>query len=82
MASVKAPPILVFALVALFLYWVVQDPVGAAAQGLRALYAAIEKRAAQGDLSRRAACITGEHTGVPVGQMQGQLAVTETRRQG
>jgi hypothetical protein len=31
MSSVKAPPILVLAIVALFLYWVVQDPVGAAA---------------------------------------------------
>lgn len=31
MTSVKAPPIVVIAVVALFLYWVVQDPVGAAA---------------------------------------------------
>ena len=31
MSSVKAPPVLVLAIVALFLYWVVQDPVGAAA---------------------------------------------------
>ncbi|MCW2927916.1 MAG: hypothetical protein JWM86_1884 [Thermoleophilia bacterium] len=31
MSAVKAPPIVVFALVALFLYWVVQDPIGAAA---------------------------------------------------
>lgn len=31
MANVKAPPVLVIAVVALFLYWVVQDPVGAAA---------------------------------------------------
>jgi hypothetical protein len=31
MSATKAPPLLVLALVALFLYWVVQDPVGAAA---------------------------------------------------
>lgn len=31
MSSVKAPPVVVLAIVALFLYWVVQDPVGAAA---------------------------------------------------
>lgn len=31
MANVKAPPLLVIALVALLLYWVVQDPIGAAA---------------------------------------------------
>lgn len=31
MSSVKAPPVLVLAIIALFLYWVVQDPVGAAA---------------------------------------------------
>jgi hypothetical protein len=31
MSSVKAPPIAVLAIIALFLYWVVQDPVGAAA---------------------------------------------------
>ncbi|MCW2922449.1 MAG: hypothetical protein JWL76_2323 [Thermoleophilia bacterium] len=31
MTNVKAPPIVVLAIVALFLYWVVQDPVGAAA---------------------------------------------------
>lgn len=31
MTSVKAPPIVVLAIIALFLYWVVQDPVGAAA---------------------------------------------------
>ena len=31
MSAVKAPPLLVLAIVALFLYWVVQDPVGAAA---------------------------------------------------
>ena len=31
MTSVKAPPVLVLAIIALFLYWVVQDPVGAAA---------------------------------------------------
>ncbi len=31
MTSVKAPPIVVLAIVALLLYWVVQDPVGAAA---------------------------------------------------
>ena len=30
MSATKAPPLLVFAIVALFLYWVVQDPVGAA----------------------------------------------------
>lgn len=31
MSATKAPPLLVLAVVALFLYWVVQDPVGAAA---------------------------------------------------
>jgi cell shape-determining protein MreC len=31
MSAVKAPPLLVLAIVALLLYWVVQDPVGAAA---------------------------------------------------
>lgn len=31
MTAVKAPPIVIVAVVALFLYWVVQDPVGAAA---------------------------------------------------
>lgn len=31
MTATKAPPIVVLAIVALFLYWVVQDPVGAAA---------------------------------------------------
>ena len=31
MTNVKAPPIVVLAIIALFLYWVVQDPVGAAA---------------------------------------------------
>ena len=31
MTATKAPPIVVLALVALFLYWVVQDPIGAAA---------------------------------------------------
>lgn len=31
MTAVKAPPLLVIAIVALLLYWVVQDPVGAAA---------------------------------------------------
>jgi hypothetical protein len=31
MSAVKAPPLLVLAVVALLLYWVVQDPVGAAA---------------------------------------------------
>jgi hypothetical protein len=31
MTNVKAPPVVVLAIVALFLYWVVQDPVGAAA---------------------------------------------------
>ena len=31
MTSVKAPPIVVLAIIALVLYWVVQDPVGAAA---------------------------------------------------
>ena len=31
MSSVKAPPVVVLAVIALFLYWVVQDPVGAAA---------------------------------------------------
>lgn len=31
MTSVKAPPVLVLGIVALLLYWVVQDPVGAAA---------------------------------------------------
>lgn len=31
MSAVKAPPLLVLALIALFLFWVVQDPVGAAA---------------------------------------------------
>lgn len=30
MSSVKAPPIAIIAVVALLLYWVVQDPVGAA----------------------------------------------------
>lgn len=30
MTAVKAPPLLVLAVVALLLYWVVQDPVGAA----------------------------------------------------
>jgi hypothetical protein len=31
MSSVKAPPIVILGVIALFLYWVVQDPVGAAA---------------------------------------------------
>lgn len=31
MTSVKAPPVVVVGIIALFLYWVVQDPVGAAA---------------------------------------------------
>ena len=31
MSATKAPPLLVLAIVALFLYWVVQDPIGAAA---------------------------------------------------
>ena len=31
MTATKAPPLVVIAIVALFLYWVVQDPVGAAA---------------------------------------------------
>lgn len=31
MTALKAPPLIVLALVALVLYWVVQDPVGAAA---------------------------------------------------
>jgi hypothetical protein len=31
MSATKAPPLLVLAVVALFLYWVVQDPIGAAA---------------------------------------------------
>jgi cell shape-determining protein MreC len=31
MSATKAPPLFVLAIVALFLYWVVQDPVGAAA---------------------------------------------------
>ena len=31
MSSVKAPPVVVIGIVALFLYWVVQDPIGAAA---------------------------------------------------
>jgi hypothetical protein len=31
MSATKAPPLAVIAIVALFLYWVVQDPVGAAA---------------------------------------------------
>lgn len=31
MSATKAPPLAVIAVVALFLYWVVQDPVGAAA---------------------------------------------------
>ena len=31
MSATKAPPVVVLAIVALFLYWVVQDPVGAAA---------------------------------------------------
>ena len=31
MTSVKAPPLLVLGIIALFLYWVVQDPIGAAA---------------------------------------------------
>ena len=31
MSAVKAPPLLVLAIVALFLYWIVQDPVGGAA---------------------------------------------------
>jgi cell shape-determining protein MreC len=31
MSSAKAPPVVVLAIVALLLYWVVQDPVGAAA---------------------------------------------------
>jgi hypothetical protein len=31
MSAVKAPPLLILAIVALFLYWIVQDPVGAAA---------------------------------------------------
>ena len=31
MSSVKAPPVIVLGVIALFLYWVVQDPVGAAA---------------------------------------------------
>ncbi len=31
MSAAKAPPIVVVAIVALFLYWVVQDPIGAAA---------------------------------------------------
>jgi hypothetical protein len=31
MSATKAPPIVILAIVALFLYWVVQDPVGAAA---------------------------------------------------
>lgn len=31
MTATKAQPLLIFAAVALFLYWVVQDPVGAAA---------------------------------------------------
>lgn len=31
MSSVKTPPIAIIAVVALLLYWVVQDPIGAAA---------------------------------------------------
>lgn len=31
MTAVKPPPVLVLAIVALLLYWVVQDPIGAAA---------------------------------------------------
>ncbi|MEO6866930.1 MAG: hypothetical protein ABI200_02810 [Gaiellales bacterium] len=31
MSLTKAPPLLILAIVALFLYWIVQDPVGAAA---------------------------------------------------
>jgi cell shape-determining protein MreC len=31
MSAVKAPPIVVIAIIALLLYWVVQDPIGAAA---------------------------------------------------
>ncbi len=31
MSAAKPPPVLVLAIIALFMYWVVQDPVGAAA---------------------------------------------------
>ena len=31
MSATKAQPLVLFAIVALFLYWVVQDPIGAAA---------------------------------------------------
>ena len=37
MSAVKAPPLLVLAFIALLLYWVVQDPVGAAAM-IRAVF--------------------------------------------